>query len=144
MAHNNKKCIYDNYKFDSYAEKDDYIYQKCSKDVKAVIVKPRFILQKGFSLINGKKIREIAFTPDLLLIFSAAYIQKHGFRYELRDTKPWNKKKGKFVLEPIFKLKWKMLKYKIFIYCSLKYTSPSGNGEMTIASMSNTRFTLTA
>ena len=142
--HNNKKCEYDNYKFDSYAERDDYIYQKSLDYVIKLIVKPKIIMQEGCRPFIGKKLRDITFTPDLLVIFSDMYLNMTGFKTEFRDTKPFNKKHNKFVLEPIFVLKWKWLQCKLRISGTIHYTSPSGNGYIGIDKDSLTRFTLTS
>lgn len=140
--HNNKKCCYHGYKFDSYAERDDYIYQLSLYGVQKVIIKPRFILQKSFTSFNNHKIRPITFTPDLLIIFNNKYYDIHRHVYEIRDTKPFSKKKNKFITEPVFDLKWKMLKYLAQIMPKLYYTSLSGNGNLSTAL--SIKFTLTS
>lgn len=128
MPHNNKKCFYDGYSFDSYAERNDYIYNKSSKNVSKVVIKPKFILLPGFIDSDNKKIRPLTFTPDLLIIYTDEYFRNTGIRIAIRDTKPWNKKKRKFILESVFKIKWKLLKYIFMNNEKIYYTSPSGDG----------------
>jgi len=130
--HNNKKCFYDGYLFDSYAEKNYYIAQKSNNDVSSIIVKPIFILQEGFYDFNNKKIRPITFTPDFLLKFTTEYTEKTGIHFGIIDIKPWNRQKQKFILEQVFILKWKMLQYQILTNNLLAFNTMPDNDHMII------------
>ena len=146
MPHNNKKCEYDGYLFDSHAEMNDYIVHLSNTGVKQVIVKPKFILQPGFTSFDHKKIRPITFSPDLMVAWNINYKDSKGISYDIRDTKPYNKKYRKFITEEVFNIKWKMLQYIFANSTKISFLSPTFGNEIAYIDTENKliSFTLTS
>lgn len=78
----NKKCIYEGIKFDSELEKDYYIFLKrCGFKFE---MKPKIVLQPAF-VINGRKIKEIAWNPDYHISDAGVYSEIKAYS---NDTFP--------------------------------------------------------
>jgi hypothetical protein len=106
----NIKRIYKNIKFDSIKELARYkeleLLLKANK-IKELEVHKTFLLldKQAQTLINCKE-PAIKFTPDFY------YFDNELNVYIAEDVKPFNKKKGKFILTTDYKLRKKFFKFK--------------------------------
>ena len=101
----NKKVVHNDIKFDSIVERDFYLYclkNKESMKIKDIILKKTYTLQEKYKL-DGKTIRAITYTPDVVLITmsgkeiaidvkggiltEAFKLKAKMFRYKYRDVK---------------------------------------------------------
>lgn len=104
--HNNIKTIIDGIKFDSKAEGRRYVELKLrqrTSHISSLVCHPKFDLQPSFKK-NGKTIRAITWSADFSYWFNGKRI--------IEDVKPFNKKKGKFIIEPAAILRHKLFEYK--------------------------------
>jgi len=103
---NNKKVIIDGIKFDSKSEGRRYLELKERQRIGAIsslVCHPKFDLQPSFKK-NGKTIQKITWSGDFSYYFDGKRI--------IEDVKPFNKKKGKWVIEPASRLRHKLFEYK--------------------------------
>lgn len=104
MAYNKyraKKVVLDGIKFDSIAESRYYSELKLrqrAKDIESFELQPEFILQESYKDTDGKTIRAIKYRADFL-------IHHNNGMEEIVDVKG--------IQTPVFKLKWKLLKFKV-------------------------------
>lgn len=98
----NNKTEIKGLKFDSKIESDYYLYLLSLQEkgiVKDIEIQSKFLLQEKFRY-KGQAIREINYIADFVVTYADEHI-------EVVDIKG-----SKFSLDPVFKLKRKMLLYK--------------------------------
>jgi len=98
----NKKTVVDGIKFDSKKEAAYYQELKLRKRARDIIdfeLQPKFTLQPSFKK-DGKTIRAITYTADFIVYSDG--------KTEIVDVKA-----SKFFQTNVFRIKWKMLQYKL-------------------------------
>lgn len=96
-----KKCTYEGLSFDSLTERDYFKFLK-QKELKGEIfnleIQKNFLLQEGFKLDDGTKVREISYTCD-------QYYTDKDSKIHIVDVKG-----AEITITEAFKLRFKMLK----------------------------------
>lgn len=96
-----KKCTYEGLDFDSLVERDYYKYlqkQQSNGEIFNLEIQKNFLLQEGFRMDDGTKIREISYTCD------QCYADKDN-KIHIVDVKG-----AEMLIGEPFKLRFKMLK----------------------------------